>query len=127
MARTALPVSALVANGTLANPSGTAGTADGHYIDTNVRTTINDDVKPEDVVLHVTVATAETDVTVKAGDYPPALAADQGDLVLTLGIGSHFVGPFESGRFLRNDGRVHVDYETPANVTVRAVRVPRAV
>lgn len=127
MARTALPVSPLVANGALAAPAGTAGAADGHYVDTNTRTKINDDVKPEDLVLHVTVATAATDLIVRAGDYPPALAKHQGDLTVNLAVGTHFVGPFEAGRFLRNDGRVHVDYGTPANVTVRAVRVPRAV
>jgi hypothetical protein len=127
MARTALTVQALGPNAATAQPAGVVGQADGHYVDTNVRTTINDDVKLEHLLLHVTVATATTTVTVRAGDYPPALDADRGDLVASLPVGSHFIGPFTSSRFLKTSGQVHIDYGTPANVTVRALRVPRNV
>lgn len=127
MARTVLTVTPLSPNAATAQPAGVAGTVDGHYIDTNLRTTINNDTKPEHLLLHVTIANATTDVTIKAGTYPPALDALQGDLVATLPIGSHFIGPFASGRFLKSNGQVHVDYATPANVTVRALRVPRNV
>lgn len=125
LARTALTVTALKSNGSVANGSGTTGTVDGHYIDTNTRTKINDDAKPELVFLDVTVATAETDVTVKAGDYPPALHSGYGDLVVACPIGTTKIGPLTSGRYLRNNGQVWIDYETPANVTIRAFRLPR--
>jgi hypothetical protein len=127
MARTALPVTPRLANDSIARPTGTAGNADGHYVDTNTRTTINDDTKLEQLTLQVTVATATTTVTVKAGDYPPALDASQGDLVRALTVGEHEIGPFNSGRFLQSDGRIHIDYSAAGNVTVRAYRHPRYV
>jgi len=127
MARTALTATTLGPNAATAQPSGTTGTTDGHYVDTNTRTNINNDVKPEHMLLHVTVATATSTVTVKAGDYPPALAAGLGDLTASLAVGSHFIGPFESGRFLQSDGKIHIDYGTPANTTTRVYRIPRNV
>lgn len=127
MARTALNPTRLTPNGATAQPAGTAGTVDGHFISTDTRTGVRDTVRLDDVTLHVTVATAETDVTVKAGEYPPAIAAGQGDLVTPCPVGVTIIGPFESGRFLRNDGTVHINYETPANVTIRAYAHPRAV
>jgi len=127
MARTALPVTSLTPNGRSAQPSGTTGTTDGHFIDTNTRTTINDDVKLELMFLDVTVATATTNVTVGAGQYPPGTAAGVGDLVAACPVGVSRLGPFESGRFLRGNGQIWINYETPANVTVRAFRIPRNV
>jgi hypothetical protein len=127
MARTALAVTPLNPNTSTAQPAGVVGITDGHLIDTNLRTKINDDTKPEHLLLRVTIATATTTVTIKAGDYPPALAAGLGDSVNSLAVGSHFIGPFESGRFLQSDGQVHIDYSTPANVTIAALRVPRNV
>lgn len=127
MARTALPVTKLNPNALTANGSGTAGNADGFYIDTNDRNAINDQVQPELLILDVTVATAETDITIKAGDYPPAIAASAGDYVAACPVGVTKIGPFESGRFLQSDGTLHIDVETAANVTMRAFRVPRNV
>jgi hypothetical protein len=124
MARAKLTVTELVPNGSLAQPAGTTGTTDGHYIE---------GVEAAELVLHVTIATATTTVTVKAGDYPPALESLQGDLSLSLATGSHFIGPFTSGRFQKDstgagtdaDGQIWLDYGTAANVTVRALHVPR--
>jgi hypothetical protein len=121
MARTALTPTELVPNGRVTRPTGTVGIADGHYVA---------GLKSEEFFLDITVATAETDVTIKAGDYPPALESVQGDEVLTCAIGSHYAGPFTSARFqkaptLTDPGGIWIDYETPANVTVRVVHVPR--
>lgn len=127
MARTNLPVTSLVPNALTANGAGTAGTADGHYIDTQVRTAINDQVTSELLILEATVTTATTNVTIKAGDYPPALAASLGDAVNACIVGVTKMGPFESARFLRNDGQIWINYQTPGNVTMRAFRVPRNV
>lgn len=114
MARTALIPTVTVANGKVARPAGTVGIADGHLVA---------DVPAEQLLLQVVVATAETDVTIKAGAKPPALeAAAQ---VHVCAIGAHLLGPFTSGQVNQADGSIHIDYETPANVTIAAIRVPR--
>lgn len=115
MARTALTVDELSPNNAADQPDGTSGNADGHSVD----------AVPEELLLRVVIANAETDVTVLAGANPPALEAGQGDLVATLAVGSHLIGPFTSGRFSQADGTVHVDYETAANVTITALHMPR--
>jgi len=122
MARTALTVTTLTPNNSLVAATGTTGTTDGHFIN----------CPPEQLLLRVVVATAETDVTIKAGDSPPALSSLQGDLVKALPIGTHWIGPFSSARFVQTDatpvgaaGGLFIDYETPANVVVTALRMPR--
>jgi hypothetical protein len=128
MARTELPLNWLAANGVLADPAGggVVGTADGHFIDTNTRTGVRDQARLEDVVLHVTVATAATDVTIEAGDEPVAVVRAQGPLLAeNLPVGVHHIGPFESMRFIKNNGRLHINYETPANVHIWASVHPR--
>ena len=122
MARTALTVTTLTPNNSLVAATGSAGTTDGHFID----------CVPEQLLLRVVVTTAETDVTIKAGDSPPALSSLQGDLVKSLAVGTHWIGPFSSARFVQTDatptgaaGTVFVDYETPANIAITALRMPR--
>lgn len=126
MARAALAVTELVPNGRIARPAGVAGTTDGHSIS---------GVEAEELFLEVTIATATTTVSVKAGDYPPALESVQGDEVFSLAVGSHILGPFTSGRVQKDttrdgsgnvvDGQIWVDYGTPANVTIAALHLPR--
>lgn len=127
MARTEIVPTKLVPNSSVALPAGVAGQADGHFISTDTRTGVRDTVRTDDVVLHVTVANATTNVTVKAGQDPVAIAAALGDLVTACPVGTTVIGPFESGRFLRNDGRIHIDYATPANVNIKVLAHPRAV
>lgn len=110
-----IPLSALVANSSLAGPAGTASGA----------TNIVAAGPPEEVVLRAVVVTATTNVTVKAGDSPPAHSAGQGDLVVACPVGTTFLGPFTSGRFVQDDGTMNVDVATSANVTLTAFRVPR--
>lgn len=120
MARTAVPYSNLVPNGNLAQPAGTALDATNDHV-------INAAV-PELTVLRVTNTdgSAHT-VTIKAGDNPPALAAGQGDLTVSVAAttGVQLIGPFESGRFLQNDGTLLVDIEASHAGTITALRVPR--
>lgn len=126
MARTALPATRLVPNSGQVNPAGASGFVDGHYVDLNARTGVLDQVELEECFLEFTVATATTNVTVKAGEYPPALANGLGDLVYSATVGSHKIGPLESGRFVRRNGQVWIDYQTPANVSgIRFTQVPR--
>lgn len=120
MATTQIPYSDLVPNSNLADPAGTtlvAAPTDDMQIS---------DAFPELTVLRVVNTGAEQDITIKAGDYPPAIAAGQGDLVVTVAAttGVQFVGPFESGRFVQSDGSMLIEAET-TDGTVTAFRVPR--
>lgn len=113
-----IAVVSLVPNTNIAQPAPAAMDA------TNIIST--QDVPMEEIFLRVVVATAPTTVTVKGGDNPPALAAGQGDLVLTaLAVGTHFVGPLTSSRFIQSDGTLNVDSATPANTTITAIHMPR--
>lgn len=104
MARTAVAYVPLVANSSLLDPAGTTyDVADGMIITA---------AKPEHTILKCTNTDDDTglNVVVKAGDYPPAWAAGQGDLTVTVAFGTtRFIGPFESGRFLQSDGSMHID------------------
>lgn len=123
MATTQVPYSNLVANSNLAQPAGTA----------LVAAPTNDmqlsDAVPDHTVLRVSNSSGDTDLdlTVKAGDNPPALAAGQGDLVVTVPFGTtQLVGPFESGRFAQSDGSMMIESEATTG-TITALRVPRSV
>jgi hypothetical protein len=121
MARTPVPYSNLLANDDIADPAGTAlnpGAGNGHSIAASV---------PEQTVLRVvSTAASEIDITVLAGDKPPALAAGQGNLVIPVAAGAtRWIGPVESGRFLQNDGTLLIDVETGATGTITAFKVPR--
>lgn len=123
MATTQVPYSNLVANSSLAQPAGTTLVA----APTN-NMQISDAV-PEYTVLRVSNTDDDTDldITVKAGDNPPALAAGQGDLVVTVAFGTtRFIGPFESGRFMQSDGSMMIESETTTG-TITALRIPRSV
>jgi hypothetical protein len=84
------------------------------------------------VMLRVTnLAVANLTVTVTAGDDPPAGRAGLGGFT-TGNIAQNGVlllGPFESARFIQNDGKLNVTF-TPAsgtiNCTVQAFRLPKA-
>lgn len=111
-----IPISELTPNARTADPSGTASGANN---------TIAASV-PEELLIRAVVATATTNVTIKAGDNPPALSAGQGDLVAACVVGTNFIGPLTSARFIQSDGTINVDVATPANVTLTAFHVPRS-
>lgn len=91
--------------------------------------------KPELLVLRVNnTAVAAKNVTIKAGDYPLAIASGQGDLVISVGASAtRWLGPFESGRFLKRTddggtvktGSLFVDFETGTTGSMQAFSVPR--
>lgn len=119
MARTAVSYSKLVPNSNLADPSGTSvtsGAGNGGQVA---------DAFPELTLLRLSNASGGSGTaTVKAGTYPPAIAAGQGDLAVTVAnSATQWIGPFESGRFLQNDGSLIV--ETSVAMTVTAFKVPR--
>ncbi|MCI0386662.1 hypothetical protein [Streptomyces sp. CNQ085] len=118
MARTSVAYSDLAANSDTDDPAGTAlnaGADAGHTIA---------DAEPEQTILRID-ASAGGDITIVAGDSPPAIAAGQGDLTVTVGIETRWIGPLESGRFLQNDGSLLIDVESGAAGTITAFRVPR--
>jgi len=121
MARTAVAYSNLVANSNLTDPAGTAlDAANDHVINAAI---------PERTVLRVTnTSGADRIVTVKAGDSPPALAAGQGDLTVTVvaTTGVQWLGPFESGRFIQSDGTMEIDIVASHTGTITAFLVPKA-
>lgn len=121
MATTAVPYSNLVPNGNLAQPAGTTLVV----APTNNMQVAN--AVPEQTVLRVVNTGVEQDITVKAGDYPPAIAAGLGDLVVTVAAttGVQLIGPFESGRFLQSDGSMLIEAET-VDGTITAFKVPRS-
>lgn len=122
MARTAVPYSALVANGNLADPAGTNLDATNDHV-------INA-AEPERTLLRVTnTHGSDHAITIKAGDYPPALASGQGDKAVTVAAttGVQWIGPLESGRFLQNDGTMHIDVEASHAGTITAFRLPRGI
>lgn len=112
-----IAVTALVPNDSTTAPSQTASGA------TNTVSTAGYPL--EEIILKAVVTTAETDVTIVAGDNPPALSAGQGNLVEALAVGTHYMGPFTSARFLQSDGTLSVNVETAANVTLAAFHLPR--
>lgn len=120
MATTQIPYAQLVPNGSLAEPAGTAlvaAPADNMQIANSFA---------ELTVLRVdnTGGSALT-LTVKAGDYPPALAAGQGDLAVSVpASGVAYVGPFESGRFVQSDGSMLVEASATTG-TITALRIAR--
>jgi hypothetical protein len=124
MARTAVPYSNLVGNGSLADPACTAlnpGVGNGHTI-------ANAD--SERTLIRVTNTHGSVHpVVLKAGTYPPAIASGQGDLSVSVPAttGVAWIGPVESGRFLQNDGSLLIDVEAAHTGTITAFKIPKAV
>ena len=63
------------------------------------------------IAFHLSAATAEDTITVKAGTGEPAFRRALGDLVYSCAGGAAEVvlGPLETARFIRPDGTIHID------------------
>jgi hypothetical protein len=105
VATTQLSYTKTVPNGGVQQPAGT----------TLVAAPTNDmqlaGAQPEKTVL--VVANSDSGnaitITVKAGDYPPAWAAGQGDLAVSIAASkTEYIGPLESGRFIQSDGSMYI-------------------
>jgi hypothetical protein len=122
MARTAVPYSTALINGSLADPAGTS-IASGAGNGGQIPATTLGGAFPEQTFLRV-VATTAGNAVIKAGSLPLAIASGQGDLTIAVGTSATvWIGPLESGRFLQNDGSLIV--ETTQTMVVTAFRVPR--
>lgn len=128
MPRTAITPRALVANGNLNGATG-ATTIDATLVTNGV---VIESCEPERTLIRVTNTEASTNVvTIKAGDNPPAHAAGQGDLAVTVAAttGVQYLGPFESGRFIQagaDMGDLHIDFETGMTGAIDVLLLPRA-
>lgn len=128
MPRTAIVPRALVANGSLNGATG-ATTIDATLVTNGV---VVENAEPERTVIRVTNTEASTNVvTVRKGDNPPALAAGQGDLAVTLAAttGVQYLGPFESGRFIQGGadmGDLHIDFEAGMTGAIDILLLPKA-
>lgn len=76
---------------------------------------------PEQTVLIVT-ATALTNLVIRQGEFPVSIARAYGDLTISLAIGTHVVGPFDSGQVMDNDGNIYLQ---GTGLEVVALLVPR--
>ncbi|MER7363579.1 hypothetical protein [Nonomuraea wenchangensis] len=126
MARTAVTPRALVANGGLNGATG-ATTIDSTLVTNGV---VINSAEPERTVLRVTNTEGSTNVvTIRAGDYPPALAAGLGDITVTVAAttGVQYIGPFESGRVLQSNGTMEIDFETGMTGVIDALLLPKGV
>lgn len=124
MPRTAITPRALVGNAGLNSATGPT-TIDATLV-TNGVTVAN--VKPERVILRVTNTEGSTNaVTIRAGDSPPAVAAGQGDITVTVPAttGAYYIGPFESSRVLQGTGAMEIDFETGMTGTIDVLQIPK--
>lgn len=125
MARTNVPVTVLTANAAVADVAGTAIDAtNSHVIDVSAYAS-------EQLILRITNTTASTKAaTVAAGDDPPADAAGEGTIVVSLTAGNvtpttSFVGPLTSARFIKSGSKINVDIAAGMTGTITAFVVPR--
>lgn len=119
MARTAVPISKLTANGSVTNPAGTAvDPTNGHVIS---------GARFRKLLIRVT-NTNGTDrlATVKAGAYPPAESSGLGDLVVTVPAttGDVLIGPLESARFSQANGDILVNLGASIAGVIAAIALP---
>lgn len=116
MARVALVPTALVANGGVADPAGTAsvaGAGNGFVIAASAR-------PQHEVFLRVSNATgAAATVSVLAGSQPSAISSGLGPVTVSVAAsGVQWVGPFDTSRVQQPDGSLLI--ETSAVLTVTA-------
>ena len=123
MARTVLTPTVLVANAAADTP---AGTAIAELVALGaVFTPVG---ALEQYLIRVTnTAGAAKNVTIGAGDSPPALSAGQGALVkqVALTVGDVLLGPLTSARFVQKDGTVEIDFEAGMTGFVSVIQIPR--
>jgi len=122
MADTAIPITSLGLNANTANPAGTAIVAANNHVVTPDRAT-------KRLAIRLTNTTGSSKVfTVVAGDSPPANAAGQGDIEITLTDGS--TTPqitwvvVESARFIQSDGTVVVTVAAATTGNIAVLGLP---
>lgn len=122
MADTAVPITSLGLNASTANPAGTAIVAADNHV-------ITPDRASKRIAIRLTNTTASTKVfTVVAGDSPPANAAGQGNLDISLTAGN--VTPqvvwvvVETARFRHDDGTIRITVAAATTGDIAALGLP---
>ena len=122
MADTAIPLTELGLNASTANPAGTAIVAADNHV-------ITPDRASTKIAIRLTNTTASTKVfTVVAGDNPPANAAGQGNLTVSLTDGS--TTPqiawvvVETARFRHDDGTIRITVAAATTGNIAALALP---
>lgn len=120
-----LTINALSANSVISLPSAQA-------IDTNGTVPINSVGRADRLIVEVVnTDDAALTVLVKAGDNPPAHRTGLGDLSVALAAtgggatASRMIGPFESARFVQDDGRIDLTFTAATGSPAASVRVYR--
>ncbi len=128
-ARTNVPKSVLVANGSIAAPTGTAIDQTNGMNVVIGTTAIPSAANLESLFLVVGNSAAGTkNAIVRAGSPPPAFRSGIGDLTVAVGAGATvWVGPLETARFAQADGSLNLDFEAGMTGTVIAALLPKRV
>lgn len=135
MARTNLPVSALVAEVSGANTGllDPAGTAVDQPNGMNIAIT-SESIPPtydayKGVFLRVAnTAAAAHNVIVRAGVNPPAFRAGIGDMTVSVTNGTtRWIGPFDMARHAQSDDSINVDFDAGFTGTITAFLAPGTV
>ena len=122
MANTTVHVTTIALNTSTANPAGTAIVAADTHVITPTKATSK-------VLLRITNTTASTKIaTILAGDNPPADAAGQGSLAVSLTDGSTTPQTayvvVEGSRFLQNDGSIQITVASGMTGNIEAIQLP---
>lgn len=118
MARTAVTLTDLTVNAATAIATTAADATNGHSVDVQGAC--------DRIWLEVkNTAVSSKNLTVKAGDYPPALAAGVGDFVIAFAASAEKRILLEGNRFLQDDGTILIDLAAGFTGTIAAYRVPR--
>lgn len=122
-----LTVNTCVANGSINQPA-------VQTIDTNATINVPGGHPTDRMIFEVVnLAVNAIDVILKGGVTPPSLLA--GDMKFTLsatggGTDKRILGPFESGRFIKADGTIDVNFQASTgapNLTLRIYKLPKQI
>jgi hypothetical protein len=118
MADTTVNVTTLALNASTANPTGTAIAAANSHVITPTKETSK-------VAIRLTNTFAGAKVfTIEAGDSPPADAAGQGSLAISLAQDDVVFVVLESARFLKSDGNIRITVAASTTGFIEAIQLP---
>lgn len=118
MADTAVHVTTLALNASTANPTGTAIVAANTHVITPTKATSK-------LAIRLTNSFAGAkDFTILKGDNPPADAAGQGDLVISLAQNDVVFVVVESARFMQDNGTIRITVASSTTGFIEAIQLP---
>jgi hypothetical protein len=121
MARAILTATALVPNGSVVDPTGTANVvANGQVIPASALSAGPIGGNAMFFIRCSNATGATTTVTIAAGSQPSAISSGQGALVSNVAAttGVTWIGPLDSSRFQQPDGSIFIDSAAVVTTTV---------